>query len=643
MCVLETLGRKECEVKMTDLMTKILEEATLIDKTEDRNYIRHNISFLLVVANDHERNAVLQNLQGIPKYKNYAKIVGRHNSYVIGIFGKYMVAVLNLKQQGSLRQNASMLSVHEGMDLLSPCGVIVIGIAYGSNEDKENFYDILVSTAIQPVHTLKYNNGKIENRNQIYYASDVLVNIFLNNYDRNDYKNRLVDYNKVISGTILSSEGLINDRDYRDSLINYFSSEDSNIIGGEMEGEGVASVMENLENRHWIVIKSICDFADGNKDDNKEVKQHFAANTVSSYCLKIFGNKQFKEAFKCRFFKNCYKMNIQNPKYYMINSHVMYFYRMKNHLSFPKLERLTEIKESKLRSLENENKSNKNVVNDDEMMKLVKSLDVNIEMLCSKEVNNALKKFYKNKQFDYFVPVKNSKVVFVDFDGTLTVNNKNRTVWELMWEELGYEPIKCKALHRKFTNREISHSEWCDITNDYFRQKDFDYKTMLKVEEKIELIADVEETFRILSENNVKIYILSGAVKEVINDILDFDGKYIDDIVANHFEFDMRTGKLRNIYGTKYDFEGKAQYIENKLEELNLEKSDCIFIGNSNNDEYVGKANIRTLLVNPINTDGFKRDIWMYYLDRIISFKEILPFVLPEIYDLEECIVNKKI
>jgi hypothetical protein len=72
---------------------------------------------------------------------------------------------------------------------------------------------------------------------------------------------------------------LIDDKDYRDQLIKL----QVEAIGGEMEGAGlyVSSADHKVD---WIVIKGICDWADG----NKKVKQESASKKGGEECCRVY-------------------------------------------------------------------------------------------------------------------------------------------------------------------------------------------------------------------------------------------------------------------------------------------------------------------------------------------------------------------
>src|SRR5207248_10152318 len=87
---------------------------------------------------------------------------------------------------------------------------------------------------------------------------------------------------KIHFGLILSVDRLINNKDYRDKLLRI----DPEAIGGEMEGTGVyAAAHRNKVD--WILVKAICDWADGNKDQEKEGRQKEAAEQAVRLTMHV--------------------------------------------------------------------------------------------------------------------------------------------------------------------------------------------------------------------------------------------------------------------------------------------------------------------------------------------------------------------
>jgi HAD superfamily phosphoserine phosphatase-like hydrolase len=216
-----------------------------------------------------------------------------------------------------------------------------------------------------------------------------------------------------------------------------------------------------------------------------------------------------------------------------------------------------------------------------------------------------------------------TKAVVFDFDGTLTVRTDDETTWEKIWVKLGYKIDNCSALHSKYTNRKMSHQEWCDITRDHFREAHFSRKDLKDVAKSITLIPGTREVLESLRARDIKLYILSGSIKQIIYEVLGDLRGYFEDIRANDISFDS-SGIIRKISGTLYDFEGKATFLSRIIAENEYSPFDVLFVGNSCNDIFASQSGARTLCVNPRGTDGYKKEHWTYLLKGMDNLTEIL-------------------
>lgn len=102
--------------------------------------------------------------------------------------------------------------------------------------------------------------------------------------------------------------------------------------------------------------------------------------------------------------------------------------------------------------------------------------------------------------------------------------------------------------------------------------------------------------------------------------------QYIDGIKANEFRFG-DDGFLKEIIGTKYDFEGKASYISELSKELRVHPSDILFIGNSINDRFAYESGARTLCINPQLTDISDSKVWNACINSCRNLTEILDYI----------------
>ncbi len=223
-------------------------------------------------------------------------------------------------------------------------------------------------------------------------------------------------------------------------------------------------------------------------------------------------------------------------------------------------------------------------------------------------------------------PTGKTQVVVFDFDGTLTSGKTNKTTWESIWMNLGYSLNLCQDLHMQYDRGEITHSEWCKITEKKFRERNLHRDVVDELASKIKLMKGTRATFHELQKQDIRIYIVSGSIHSIIRRVLGNLNQYIEGIKANQFRYN-QSGFLTEIVGTKYDFEGKAEYITKIALELNISVNDILFIGNSLNDRFAYISGARTLCINPKLTDATNRDVWHDCIQTCDSLTEIFKYL----------------
>jgi nucleoside phosphorylase len=80
-------------------------------------------------------------------------------------------------------------------------------------------------------------------------------------------------------GLVLSGEKLVDDLTFREWLLKI----EPEAIGGEMEGAGLYAAARNAK-VDWILVKAICDWADGTKNDDA---QQLAARNAAQFVLHV--------------------------------------------------------------------------------------------------------------------------------------------------------------------------------------------------------------------------------------------------------------------------------------------------------------------------------------------------------------------
>lgn len=151
---------------------------------------------------------------------------------------------------------------------------------------------------------------------------------------------------------------------------------------------------------------------------------------------------------------------------------------------------------------------------------------------------------------------------------------------------------------------------------------------MKKIASEMVLIDGCKETLMELKSRDVLLYIVSGSIREIIKEVLGDMVNLFEDISANKFYF--QKGKLSRIVGTEYDFEGKAEYIKQIVNENKINASEVLFVGNSFNDTFVHLSGARTLCINPQNTNYTNSIYWHDYIREVNNLREIIPHVFIE-------------
>ena len=219
-----------------------------------------------------------------------------------------------------------------------------------------------------------------------------------------------------------------------------------------------------------------------------------------------------------------------------------------------------------------------------------------------------------------------TRAVVFDFGGTLTVPKFKENTWERIWRSAGYDLQVAHELHHQFSTGKITHQEWCDLTCDKLRAGGFSRDAFKRLYSEVEVVDGIEETFSVLRNRNVQIHIVSGSLRDIIENALGPAARYIDSIRSNDFVFGS-TGELERIVGHPYDFEGKAHFITKLASDIPCHPIEILFVGNSLNDEKAATSGARTLCVNPKHTHHYVESMWNNTIREMHDLRDVLRFV----------------
>lgn len=251
------------------------QDVTFFEKIKSQ----HNL--LLVTATKIEKETLHSFIKPVHGKNKIVKIPSGNQTYFIGTFGKYGVVHVNCDKMGATSPQASIATTIEAISFSQPTVVLMVGIAFGKG-GKQKIGDILVSEAVLPYEVERVGKDENTNRGTAGQACLVLLNRVKNLTDWN----YMIGNRKpsVLPGLLLSGEKLVDNAEYKKKLLKAHPT----AIGGEMEGFGVYTACSSKLIPHWILVKSICDWGDGNKGRGKDRKQKVAAETSINFCHHLF-------------------------------------------------------------------------------------------------------------------------------------------------------------------------------------------------------------------------------------------------------------------------------------------------------------------------------------------------------------------
>jgi nucleoside phosphorylase len=240
------------------------------------------IDALLVVVTDKELAALRRAVaSAMGREMPVAIRHGPRRSYDdLGTIGGARVYALQVSM-GSGTPGGSLASIMTALDEVKPRSVVMLGIAFGVDETKQKIGDVIIAKQMHSyepsrVGTSKAGEEEVVPRGSVADASTRLLSRFQTTASFADRFGLTVK-----AGLLLSGEKLVDNIAFRNRVLAAVPE----ALGGEMEGSGLY-VACHEHGRDWIIVKAICDFADGNKATDKDARQAKAAESAAALVVR---------------------------------------------------------------------------------------------------------------------------------------------------------------------------------------------------------------------------------------------------------------------------------------------------------------------------------------------------------------------
>jgi nucleoside phosphorylase len=211
-------------------------------------------NLLLVTNTQHEMGAILD-LSKINFDQEFERrFVGQKTYYYLGAAetaNVFMVLIDADERAGAF--------IKEGLQILSPTAVVMVGLAFGAKRMRQDIGDILVSDQVIKFDIDRVGSGPDGEMKFLFRRDNVSASRRL----LDKFRDGALDWGtRVHFGALLSGSILIDNEEFRDRLLDQIGS---TAIGGEL---GQASLYVTLaeHNIDWISVREIASWADGNKN-----------------------------------------------------------------------------------------------------------------------------------------------------------------------------------------------------------------------------------------------------------------------------------------------------------------------------------------------------------------------------------------
>lgn len=219
-----------------------------------------------------------------------------------------------------------------------------------------------------------------------------------------------------------------------------------------------------------------------------------------------------------------------------------------------------------------------------------------------------------------------TKAVVFDFDGTLSCPDRMENSWSRIWFKIGKLDLEQKFFSEYFSGK-ITYDQWIEIVVDIFKRNNVTKKVIDQIASEIKLLDNCEKVFKNLKEKGIKIFILSGGIKNIIEKAVQSFCDYITEIVAHKFVFDEK-GMLEGYIKANTDIFKKDKFISIVMQQFSLKSEEIVFVGNDYNDEEAYKSGATTICINPSkNAHIHDRKIWNFVIEKTKNLEDILKYM----------------
>jgi nucleoside phosphorylase/DNA-binding response OmpR family regulator len=239
---------------------------------------QHEFKIALITATQTELKQVLFKLLPLKGKKSIYRLHKDMETYYFGRFGKFNAVVAKC-ELGAISPLSSAQTTRSVIEDWNPKALIMVGIAFGKDMEKQRPGDVVVATQLILYELQRVGRDDSIFRGQIPSTGLTLINRFCNVIG---WEFRRPDGSRVEMhpGPMLTGEKLVDNPKVKKELFDKYKQ----AIAGEMEGAGVyaSSIRNKID---WILVKGIADWGDGKKHHKYQQMASAAATDLALYVM----------------------------------------------------------------------------------------------------------------------------------------------------------------------------------------------------------------------------------------------------------------------------------------------------------------------------------------------------------------------